>query len=151
MLNRLYLLCSVAAGLLLPLISLPSAVPGIVSATQAFYPVAKSIAPVAPQVIAPATTHTAVANSLDVWLILRIIYGMGIVLLSLKFLFELSRITRLILSHAYQLIAGHKVIVTGKEHAPYSFMNWIFINDINAYPQAELEYIILHEAAHNHK
>jgi len=150
-LNRIYLLCSVAAGLLLPLISLPSGTPGLLSATHAFYPVAQRIAPAEPQIVVPATTHAATASSLDIWLILRIIYGLGIAFLSLKFLFELGRIIRLILSHPYQLIAGHRVIITGKEHAPYSFMNWIFINDIDAYPQAELEYIIFHEAAHNYK
>src|SRR3569833_2867108 len=101
-LNRIYLLCSVAAGLLLPLLSLPSGTPGLASATQAFYPAVQSIVSHTPQTIVSSASQPVAADGLDIWLIVGIIYGMGAALLFLRSLLELSRITRLILYSPYQ-------------------------------------------------
>ena len=51
----------------------------------------------------------------------------------------------------YRIIGHHKVIVTGKMHAPYSFMGRISITDPQTYTTQELAYILRHEAAHNDK
>ncbi|MGN6569474.1 MAG: M56 family metallopeptidase [Flavipsychrobacter sp.] len=148
-LNRLYLLLAVITGLLLPFVPLPSGTVAIAHKAQMFY------APVLNQTsanIAMTGTQTsasaATTSSWDAWHVLSIVYIAGIALLCSRVLLELLRIMRL-KSHSQQLIiAQHKIFVTGKEHAPYSFFSWIFISDVNCYKPAELEFILLHEAAH---
>jgi beta-lactamase regulating signal transducer with metallopeptidase domain len=148
-LNRFYLLLSMAVGLLLPLIPLPSSAPQAVAATQALYPAALAATPDAmTTTVVPLTQAT---NGLNLWQLVVVLYGLGIAFLTLKALWESGRIIQLILHSPRRMVAGHQVIITGRHHAPYSFMGWIFMGDLHAYQPVELKYIILHEAAHNEK
>lgn len=147
--NRRYLLLTMAAGILLPLITLPASAPVLVSQAQTFYTAA--VMPVQQQVSAAAAPVTAVADTHvpDIAYILRILYYTGLAVLLIKSIAELAKIAWLINKRPAQQLYGQQVIITGKVHSPYSFMGRIFITGIDAYSPKELEYIIQHEAAHN--
>ncbi len=149
--NRIYLLLSIAAGLLLPLVQLPGNTPAVITASQNIYPAA--MLPVA-HVAAIIDTKSNSAIELQhpgIGLILGIFYGMGALVVALKYLLANDGIFRLINRGERRIINGRKVIVTGLVHAPYSYMGWIFLTDPAAYTAGELSKIILHEAAHNDK
>lgn len=152
MLNRFFLISSVIAGLLLPLISLPSAASVTVYSMRASYmPVLNSM-PAAPlSATAPAASSVAPATGLDIFSVILIIYLIGVAFLCLRALLELVSMLRLIQRSKFQTIDGNKVIITGKDHAPYSFFSWIFIGRTNTYKTSELDFILLHEAAHNNR
>ena len=100
--------------------------------------------------ITPAITQVNSAdNGLDFGFALRFIYLTGIVLLLIKCLAEMGGIIYLAVRNPSRTINDHKVIITGRNHAPYSFMGWIFIGHPENYAYTELDYIVLHEAAHN--
>lgn len=148
--NRLYLLLALAAGVLLPFITLPASTPVFVSQAQTFYTTA--VIPVQQQVSAATAAPVVVAantQGLDINYILRIIYYIGMAVLLIKSMAELFKIAWLIRKKPTQLLYGQQVILTGKLHSPYSFMGRIFITSTDAYSPKELEYIIQHEAAHN--
>lgn len=154
--NRSYLLLSMALGLLLPLVPLPSAAPPImVSATQSFQtvtavatatpPVSESTGPV---IAAAATTSQ---TGPDIFLVLSIIYSTGVILLFARFLVELYRILLLMITKPVQMLHGQRIVATGKNHSPYSFMGRVFLGDPAMYTPQELTYIIQHEAAHSNR
>ncbi len=147
--NRLYLLLAMAAGVVLPLITLPASTPVLVSKAQTFYTTA--VMPVQQQVTAAAAPVTAVADTHapDIAYILRILYYTGLAVLLIKSITELAKIVWLINKKPAQQLYDRQVIITGKVHSPYSFMGRIFITGTDAYSPKELEYIIQHEAAHN--
>ena len=148
--NRIYLLLSIVMGLLLPLTPLPSNTPAVITATQQLYPAATFTGGPASG-IGPTAPVTNSDHLFHWWTMLLLVYGIGVALLLLKSLIECGRIVYLILRKPYHVIQGYPIVVTGKVHAPYSFMGRIFITDPEAYTTQELVYILRHEAAHNER
>ena len=153
--NRIYLLLSMVTALLLPVIPLPSTAPAELSAVQNFYTAAQSSLPetVLPvqQNAVPATASVMqpADQSRDLMQMVGIIYMAGVLILFMKCLFELYKISQLIRRNPAEIIHGHQVITTGKIHSPYSFMGRIFLTSTAFHDPKELEYIIRHEAAHS--
>lgn len=156
--NRLYLLLSMALGLLLPLIPLPSATPpAMVSVIQNLQP-AVTTATEAAVSATPGNTDvpaiTAQVSNLaswDIYSVLGFLYWTGVVLLFLRSLADICQVLLLIAGKQVKVVHGHKVIATGKDHSPYSFMGLVFLADPGIYSPQELLYIIQHEAAHNQR
>jgi beta-lactamase regulating signal transducer with metallopeptidase domain len=155
MANRIYLLLSIAAGLLLPLVPWPfpqalniGAVGNLYSITQSVQSIPGINTPQSVNHIVKSTTGAS-SDSWDVALIIGTLYSFGALLFLVKYLSELFKIIKLIRKRTAQAYYGHKVINTGKMHSPYSFMNYTFLTDAASLRAKELEYIIQHEAAHN--
>ena len=152
--NRLYLILSIAVGLLLPLITVPTNLPIAFSKQQAIgTTTAHAITTQAPVYKAvKATTATIPIKTeksrVDILFIIALIYSIGVTLLLLKCAIELFKIAALLRRKQRVIINGHSIIITGKSHAPYSFAGYIFIQDPANYTPQELAYIIRHEAAH---
>jgi beta-lactamase regulating signal transducer with metallopeptidase domain len=153
--NRVYLLLTIAFGLLLPIIPLPTYTPQGISAVQNLYTVTLSpsheTAIPLKQDLNPAVILADNSGNQDwnIAMIIAIIYGAGVLVLLVKYLFELYKITRIISRNPAQVLYGNKVITTGKIHSPYSFMGRIFLTSTAFADPKELEYIIRHEAAHH--
>ncbi len=147
--NRIYLLLSMAAGLLLPLIRLPHKAPAVVTATQSIYPVATAPIQNAALTISAATQPLVATQGIDLWWMIGVVYIIGLVALVVKSLLELFKMFRLMRRGERQVMQGQQVITTRGNHAPYSFMGRIFMGNPAAYTQEELDCIIRHESAHN--
>ncbi len=151
--NRVYLLLSIAIGLLpfLPaslISSFPVDAPRYFSITTQHLSAPSGI--ITPQNVNPiAPPVTGDSSGWNIMLLLRMLYGTGVALLILKYLVELLKIAILLRSNPVRVVHGHKVICTGKVHSPYSFWGYIFLPDIVSVPPRELEYILQHEAAHH--
>ena len=150
MANRIYLLLSLAAGFVLPLIALPSNVPVAIAASQHFYIGTTVATPGTGNAMATAATAGG-GHWLSWWLFIRIIYAAGVASLFIKCAVESAGICYLVFKNPYRVIYGRRVIITGKVHAPYSFMGRIFIGAPDTHEPQELSYILRHEAAHNDK
>lgn len=152
--NRIYLLLSIAIGLLLPFIPIPSTSSLKVDTISDLYTITQNTLvtsniatpPSVGSVVLPATTTSSGWNLL---LMAGVIYGIGALILLMKYLFELFKITTLLRKNPVQILYGHKVIITGKEHSPYSFLSYTFVTDTTSANPEELEYIIRHETAHH--
>jgi tetratricopeptide (TPR) repeat protein len=76
-----------------------------------------------------------------------VIYLTGAGLLFIRFIVNFIWIFGYTRKHTSQYISGMKVIRLEKNTSPFSFLNFIFINNKN-YPEAELNRIISHEKVH---
>jgi hypothetical protein len=144
-LNRIYIFTSILAGLLIPVINIPIPLP--------------DAAAIKPRIVQEAYTKTAdtftygnITASNAYWDWSRILFGLYITGVCITFLFTIREII-LILKKAiygnYQIALDHKIFSSKKRHAPFSFMGWIFISDLQHYSENELQYILQHEDAHN--
>ena len=153
--NRIYLLLSIAIGLLFPIITFPSTPLSDISVVRNFSNIPQHIQRVN-TITTPPTRHTIAmpitSQQASGWHLLQIVvalYCIGVLILLLKYLSEVFKIAASIRNNQIQIIFGHKVIATGKVHSPYSFMRFTFLTDPASLDPKELEYIIRHEAAHN--
>lgn len=80
--------------------------------------------------------------------ILSGIYGGGLLVFFVIHIREVIGITRSVAYGSYENRNGHKIFTGNKPHAPYSFMNRVFIYRPGQYTSQELEYMIRHEQAH---
>jgi TonB family protein len=65
----------------------------------------------------------------------------------LRFIVQLFSVYRVWKRSERRLLLGNVVYCPAKEVTPFSFFNWIFI-DTDAYPEQELQQILLHENTH---
>lgn len=142
-LNRLYLLLSLAAGLLLPLIELPeaSAVTEAVAVTMPYEPL-------------PMEWEGAITEPLPdesyafdwIWL-LAWGYGFGALLALGRFGWRLLQLGRFIGQHDPIPMEGFTLIlVPGVARGSFSFMKWVVVNEYDyAY---HFDFILSHELVH---
>ena len=155
--NRMYLLLSIAIGLLLPLLTVPTNIPTAFSKQQnSITTTTNSITVQAPvfKTVKAATVATSIKTEksrVDFLFIIALLYTIGVSFFLLKCTGELFKIASLLRRKQRIVINGHSLIITGKSHAPYSFAGHIFIQDPTHYTPQELQYIIHHEAAHQHE
>lgn len=152
--NRIYLLLSIAIGLL-PFLPAPLISSFPMDTTRDLYITAQHPPGPSGIITLQSVTHpvtlpaTGGSSGWNVVLLMSILYVTGALLLLLKYLFELFKIAALLRRNPVQVVYGHKVICTGKLHSPYSFWGYIFLTDMTSVHPRELEYIIRHEAAHH--
>ena len=79
--------------------------------------------------------------------IIKTTYLIGVLIFSLKFIFQLISLTYLIISHKSLKQGNHYYIETNKDISPFSFFNYIVYNN-KQFSSRELEQIINHEKAH---
>ncbi len=145
--NRIYLISAMLLGIFLPLISI--SLPGSANTTpgRVLNVIQDGVEYAGNTLNAPEAAGNNKAFSYDQWL--YAIYGAGAVFMLLLSIKEIVLILRKAIYGKYQLAEGRKIFSTGKIHAPFSFMGWVFISDVSHYEKEDLSYILKHESAHN--
>jgi len=135
-LNRGFLLFSIIAGALLPFLNLGSLEVSLFKIS--LEPLIVSI-----NEIQGSEVHPFPA-SLSAERLLWLVYWGGLILLSLRLLLSLRKITRLFFKHEKSKEKGFSIIKTGKAHPPFSFFTTIFIGE-----EKQVQPVVLqHELAH---
>ena len=76
-----------------------------------------------------------------------LIYVQGIVFLTIRFLYQIFKLVFLIKKFCIKKQDGFKIIVTDNKYSPFSFFNYIFINQKN-FSADNYERILAHEKIH---
>lgn len=135
--NRLYLLCSVVFALLVPLIKIPL--------SDSFSNL-MSVNILDTIIVSPDNIEQGFFNRLNVFNILTIIYFAGAAIFLIRFLLKLFQIILLINKHEIIHKNGLKIIYLDKNYSPFSFLNFVFLNqDIK---REDINSIIIHEKIH---
>lgn len=141
--NRFYLLATLIAGVLLPLVPLGSS-------GFAYQPLLVPATRVAP-VVSAVNQVAAEANDTNQsapWLL--IIYLLGISASITVLALEVVKLVRLS-SHSHTSTDGNWTIIeTGKEHSPFSLMNRLYVTRRQQYTDTEWQMILSHEGRHTH-
>ena len=133
MLNRVYLVFSLGASLVIPLVNLTS--PFV---TRHAAPLSMGALSGAP----PAGFQVSLSQ------VLTAVYGAGVLVLGARFIIQLIRITRTIRSCPKQDCPDCRyVFIDDKEIQPFSFFNYIFLNRENIPPE-HLPRVLAHERVH---
>ncbi len=130
--NRLFLILSLPLSFMIPLLNIPSPFVKIYPVTNT-YPLTESVG-----------TSTASVGFVDIaWFVF--LAGAGFFLV--RFLFQLIQLFLLIRKHGYYKLNGAKIVLIDNDSAPFSFINFIFINksDIS---ENDLQRILEHELIH---
>src|SRR5690606_30122158 len=132
--NRWFLMLGLFTSFVLPFIVIPIYIE--------YTPVAVPGFPI--NEITPSAPTEKPFNPLDY---LPIIYGLGVAFFTVRFLVQLSSLTKLILQNKGRKEGDFTFIETNGETPPFSFFNWIVYNP-NQFNQQELAQIIAHEKTH---
>ncbi len=143
--NRAYLVITALMGALLPLYhpttkAIPTT-PALYKPMIAFTEVKQSIATAAtiPQTGIPLMTWLSVAYLLGVAVSCAFLAREGLMLL------------RWYRRADKQRHGNFRIVLTHRNHGPFSLFRCIFISDMRAYTPAELDFIIQHEGVHIHR
>ncbi|MCF4102043.1 TonB-dependent receptor plug domain-containing protein [Gillisia sp. M10.2A] len=91
---------------------------------------------------------TANMNSYFTWEnVLLTIYLLGVGFMIIRFLLQTSSLLNLILGKDYHQDGNIKFVLTEKEIAPFSFMNYVVYNP-DLHSETELDFILKHEKTH---
>ncbi len=93
-------------------------------------------------------TATTIATKSADWLtILAVLYGIGIVFFSFRFLAQLISLLWLLSTHNKERDGRYILVNTTKNIAPFSFFNYIVYNS-EEFNSTELEQVLIHEKVH---
>ena len=80
---------------------------------------------------------------LSLWLILGVVYLVGVAVTALLFLFKMGKLVAMIIRSPKRKMDGYTMVFTHKEHGPYSFFRFAFFPDEQVDPA-----IVRHELSH---
>jgi len=126
LLNRFYLLFSLIFSLLLPFVR--------------FSILEQSLMPNTQIILTTVMETSAIPFG-------KILYGIGVLLFFIMFLFKLVKVLRQILGKQFTEMNGLKVINHPGQKAPFSFFRHVVV-DFTTFEPEELELVLCHEAAH---
>ncbi|MBX2904430.1 MAG: hypothetical protein KF744_00225 [Taibaiella sp.] len=139
--NRIYLLITLFAGLLLPLVplrnsslvyqQLPATTVGLLPATQ---------------VVKEVTNSAANTPQQTPWLLIVYLMGMSASLTLLAL--EIIKLIRLSRNAVVSQDGKWTIIETGKDHAPFSLMHRLYVTSQQQYTNDEWQMILAHEGRH---
>ncbi|MFK5982256.1 MAG: M56 family metallopeptidase [Flavobacteriaceae bacterium] len=137
--NRHFLISGIIASLLFPLLIFTKTIyiDAPVSNTFVNFNNASNIHPIS----------EASATSIDIWAIITVIYLIGIVFMSFRFLKQLFSLYQLIGSQTVTISNGFKYVKTNENISPFSFFKYIVYNP-EKHSEADLKMILKHEQAH---
>jgi TonB family protein len=136
--NRIYLISSLFAGLIIPQLQLTTGQPDVIFVQT----VQLSVQTISAQVESTAMTLPSLQE------IFWGIYLLGIIILAIRLMADMFKIWRLkkngliIENNEYQLVISNEL------HPPFSFFNYLFIAKEDLEKPADSEKIIAHELAH---
>ncbi len=140
--NRFYLLLTFLLGALLPLVQWQDDTTAYSGAFQK--PIARVIN--AKQNIVAVTTPTNTAMNWQQWLL--IVYVTGVVIALSLIVVDIMRLIAYYRNGKKSIQDGWTIICTGKEHAPFSFRNLLFVSSVKQYSADEWYMILAHEKRH---
>ncbi|MCH6201547.1 hypothetical protein MMU07_18340 [Aquiflexum sp. LQ15W] len=155
--NRYFLLVSLAFSLLVPFISLPSFFPPIISSGQNATIEIREI--FINHDIQPSNDKFLVAdpvisqpisgfNTMDWYGVLILVYTLGLLFFLVKFIFQILGMAKLIKSGVVIQKEKYKLVLLDQEIMPFTFLNYLFVNQ-KTYCGPGLEPGILqHELTH---
>lgn len=139
--NRFYLLSTFLLGALLPLWQWEGG--AVITKGTLQQPVEKVIA-AKQTIIAAATPHSAVDWAL--WL--GVAYAAGMLVAIVALLIDVSKMAVLYHSGKRSKQDGWTIVETGREHAPFSFLNILFVPSRQQYSADEWNMVLVHERRH---
>jgi len=93
-------------------------------------------------------TESVSSKPIDWSAILFIVYGIGVLVLFVKFIVQLLSLFRMVRSNTPRKFGDYHYVETSFDIAPFSFFKYIFYNP-SLYTEGELSAIIKHEAVHS--
>jgi hypothetical protein len=130
-LNRIYLVLSLIASLLIPAFKVTS--PFLTAkAPSRLYSYPASVTPI---------------KTWGVGETFHLIYAVGIALFLARFIFHMLKLYFVVKRYGAQKVNGLKIVSIDKDFSPFSFLNFLFINDRHI-PEHNMRRIIAHENIH---
>jgi TonB family protein len=138
MINRLYLISMVALSLAFPLIPLHWARP------EPTNTVAILLDPV---LITPEAVESVVDKHLGIFEMALVVYLTGVALFFIRFLIQLIQLGAIVRRFGVTTRHGQTLVLVDRGYAPFSFFDYIFINEASVAPGC-MQTIIAHERVH---
>lgn len=142
--NRLYLIATLLAGILLPLWSLQEA--DIAYVSKASEPAIENVTAVKQAIVQSSVANTSTDYSAAIFYV----YMIGVLIGILPVLKELITIVRFYKAGDKTKDGVWTIIETGKAHSPFSAFRYVFISNKQDYTPDELRIILSHEEQHGH-
>src|SRR5210317_1234312 len=136
--NRFYLVISLLASILIPFIDFGS----FMNSGQQVFAVLLD-----PLVITPDGIQQNMNDNSNIYQIIIAIYLTGVFIFSMRFIFQIAQLFRLIIKFGISKHEGLRLVFTSNDYAPFSFFNLIFINNQNIH-SPEVRKILTHEGVH---
>lgn len=143
MYNRTYLLSTLVAGFLVPVIQWPS---GASELSVSAFRDAREIMTVGERLT--ASPVAAAGNAFNVWNVLLIVYIVGICVVLFFLAKEMIRLVTLYKNGRKHKQGQLTIVETGKNHGPFSLLNIIFVESQKQYTNDEWQMLLSHENAH---
>ena len=143
--NRLYLLGTASFSIVIPLINIP-----LRSTSETIQTLTIEQVMYLPEITIGAESNAVISNNWGLILIISI-YLAGLAFFLIRFLYELYKILRLIFRNKKQIekISGNiRVIKTNGQLPTFSFLNFIFWNNMSTLDENEKKQILAHEKIH---
>ena len=155
--NRYFLLGSMVFSLLVPVLTFPSFFPSIDGSGQKVlvefqkvflendiqYPNEESRV-LDPKVVKPMEK----SSSVDWYWILGLVYMLGVLFFLMRFIFQIMGLAKLIRNGSVVAEEKYKLVQVSQETMPFTFLNYLFVNEIT-YLRSGIEPAILkHELTH---
>lgn len=136
--NRFYLIASIILSFILPLFKIPV----YYESTELTYIVVLEVVTITAQKI-----ETGLLNNLNFYQIVFIVYLTGAALFLIRFIFQMLQLVFLINKFGVTKLNGLNVVKLDRKYSPFSYFNFIFLNDENL-KDKNLKEIIDHEKIH---
>jgi TonB-dependent SusC/RagA subfamily outer membrane receptor len=138
--NRWFLFAGLLIATLFPFITIPIYIP--------IEPVATSETSFILAEYASEHINTTVAEQLFNWTsLIPIIYGLGLTVFFIQFLFQFGSLIRLLIKNPKAKDGIYTYVIVENKMSPFSFFKWIVYNP-ETYTHEELEFIFKHEKVH---
>lgn len=138
MANRIYLISSIILSFVLPLFKIPI----IIADPDITY-----VAIMETITITAQKVESGIINNLSIYQKLFIVYLTGAAIFSLRFIIQIVQLFLLIRKFGVTNIDGLKVVKLDRKYSPFSYFNYIFLNEENL-KDRNLQEIIDHEKIH---
>jgi len=145
--KRIYLLGSLLASLLFPLITIASEgtqlIPSLSNSPAAYW---------LPEIIIYAdATHVKTETETSIWQWITYFYIAGLILFSILFLIRIISLITLFRSSKKYYWKNYLVAESEKGHGSFSFFHFIFLGKVCEFSEQEKEDVLIHEEVHARK
>jgi hypothetical protein len=144
-LNRIYLIISLLCGLMIPVIVPKVDMPMVQPLVEVVQPITASVVQMQ-EFVAVQTLETE-TRTWDILSFFMKLYSLGVAFFLLKFCWGLVTILKLYRNGQKERNDDFSLIHTERVKTPFSFFNWIFVNQ-KTIENTDYQQIILHESAH---
>ncbi len=97
--------------------------------------------------ITPEKVNETVIQNLSVFQVMLVIYLTGVLIFSVRFIYQILQLSLLIKRYGVKRSEGMKLVFINRNYSPFSFFNFIFLNPDDIEPD-NLDKILEHERVH---